>query len=71
MDTGCGISSEKRQNLFQMFTNMEFENHINSHGIGLGLTICKRVIGSLHGSIEFKSEINKGRLSILLLTINV
>ena len=35
--------------LFQLFNYVEFEDNINSHGIGLGLAMCKRIADSLNG----------------------
>lgn len=54
-DTGCGIDIEKKKNMFELFKNVKFENQVNKHGIGLGLTICKKAIESLKGHIEFCS----------------
>ena len=33
---------------------------MNSHGIGLGLTICKKAVDCLKGKISFKSEAGIG-----------
>jgi len=40
-DTGVGIKHEDRAKLFTMFGKLEATNHINTSGIGLGLSICK------------------------------
>ncbi|MDI6783071.1 MAG: ATP-binding protein [bacterium] len=53
-DTGIGISPNQQTHLFEPFYSPKRE------GIGLGLTISKRIIEDHLGKIEIKSELNKG-----------
>ena len=55
-DTGRGIASEIAEKLFQPFTT-----HGKTHGTGLGLTICKKIVEDHGGRIWAKaSERHKG-----------
>lgn len=44
-DTGEGIKKENQNNLFKLFTTFENKVEKNISGIGLGLCICKAVVG--------------------------
>jgi PAS domain S-box-containing protein len=57
-DEGVGISDEDKELLFSSF--FRGKNVINIQGTGLGLHIVKRYIDLLGGSIDLKSELNKG-----------
>lgn len=57
-DRGIGIPPEEQEKLFQRF--FRAKNAANLQGTGLGLTIVKRYVDLLKGSIHFKSEENKG-----------
>lgn len=57
-DEGIGISKEKVEFIFQRFYQCE-ESHKNQ-GNGLGLSIVKRIVELLKGTIECKSELGGG-----------
>jgi len=63
-DTGIGIESDKQENIFEPFTQLE-NKEINYKGTGLGLTITKRLVEQLGGSINLISEKGKGSRFIL------
>jgi signal transduction histidine kinase len=45
-DNGIGIKDEDKAKLFKMFGKVGFDNEkINPTGIGLGLTICNKILG--------------------------
>lgn len=45
-DNGIGIKDEDKTKLFKMFGKVGYDNEkINPHGIGLGLTICNKILG--------------------------
>jgi len=53
-DNGCGMSKEVCDNLFKPFyTTKPF-------GTGLGLTITKKMLTKMNGSIEINSIKNRG-----------
>ena len=59
-DTGCGISEEEKQKLFQEFSCLKSNMNLNPNGVGLGLFISKKIVGNLHGEIWVDSELGKG-----------
>lgn len=59
-DTGCGISSKKLDNIFEMFSQENPTNTRGHEGSGLGLTIAKGLVQMLGGRIGVTSEKGKG-----------
>lgn len=43
-----------------MFGKLKDRTNLNQQGVGLGLTICKRISESMGGSIKVSSEVGKG-----------
>lgn len=60
IDSGIGIPLEKQEHLFERFTQVEEEKSRKYGGVGLGLSICKKIIDRLGGSIQISSESGKG-----------
>jgi K+-sensing histidine kinase KdpD len=47
-DNGIGIKAEDQSKLFKMFGKVGCNNaKINPQGIGLGLTICNKILGQM------------------------
>jgi len=59
-DTGIGIPEEHRKKIFNSFYQADMSIAREYEGAGLGLAISDGVTKSLHGRIEFKSELNEG-----------
>lgn len=59
-DTGIGISPEQRQRIFEGFTQAEASTSRRFGGTGLGLVICKRLIGLMGGELQVESEYGVG-----------
>lgn len=57
-DTGIGISKELQESVFEPFTQERGSKHFG--GTGLGLTITRRLLTLMNGSITVFSEIGKG-----------
>jgi len=55
-DTGCGMSAEQCEHVFERF--VKYNTFIQ--GPGLGLSICKMIIEKLGGEIGVQSESGKG-----------
>ncbi len=50
-DTGIGIKAEDRSKIFQLLGKLESSASINTSGVGLGLSTCKKIIEALEGTI--------------------
>ncbi|MEI3648708.1 MAG: GAF domain-containing protein [Dolichospermum lemmermannii FEM_B0920] len=60
IDTGIGITTEDKNNLFQPFTQVDASITREYGGTGLGLAICQQLVTLMGGKIGIKSEIGKG-----------
>lgn len=68
-DTGIGIPEEKKQLIFEAFSQMDGSINRKYGGTGLGLTISRQLANMLGGSVHLESEVDKGSTFSLLLPI--
>ncbi|MBN1477975.1 HAMP domain-containing histidine kinase [Candidatus Sumerlaeota bacterium] len=61
-DDGIGIAPQNLERIFDHFYQVDSELNRHHSGIGLGLTITKKLLGQLNGDIEVKSRPGKGSL---------
>ncbi|MEE9224958.1 MAG: GAF domain-containing protein [Bacteroidota bacterium] len=59
-DDGMGIPSEQLDRLFHKFSRVDMAGAREIKGSGLGLWICKEVVGAHGGRIWVESELGKG-----------
>lgn len=59
-DTGIGISEEEQKHIFKDFHRVETGLTSNYEGVGLGLTLTKRLVELLGGDIKVKSSLGAG-----------
>ncbi len=59
-DSGIGIEKEDQQNIFNHFYKIETENNKLYRGVGIGLSITKKLVEMMGGKIQLESEINVG-----------
>jgi signal transduction histidine kinase/CheY-like chemotaxis protein len=55
-DTGCGIPSDHLSNIFEMFQQVDQTLDRSQGGLGIGLTLAKRLVEMHGGTIEAKSD---------------
>ena len=59
-DTGIGIAAPDQARIFQEFEQAESGSTRRYDGIGLGLTISKRIVERMGGTIAIESSVGKG-----------
>lgn len=68
-DTGIGMSKETLKRLFEEFFKADTSRH-SFEGVGLGLSICKRIVENHHGKIWAESKgLGKGTTIIFEIPI--
>jgi PAS domain S-box-containing protein len=70
-DTGIGIADEKIEQLFQPFSQVSTGYRRDYQGAGLGLSICKKLIELMGGTIAIESEPGKGTTVHFCITFSV
>ena len=66
-DTGIGMSREFQQRMFEPFAQESGEQCTTQDGVGLGLSVVRKLVDRLGGQIEVQSEKGKGtRFSVTL-----
>jgi len=68
-DTGIGIPENKRNEIFESFTQANVETTRKYGGTGLGLTITKELLGVFNSELVLQSEENKGSKFIFMLEL--
>ncbi len=61
-DTGIGIAPENQARIFQEFEQADVGSTRRYDGIGLGLTISKRIVERMAGDITIESAVGKGSI---------
>ena len=65
-DTGPGIAPDQHENVFTQFTKL---NDFNE-GLGMGLTLCRKLAGLLGGRITLDETYTKGACFVLTLPVS-
>ncbi len=61
-DTGIGIKEKDMETIFNSFQQLDSKRNRNIEGTGLGLTISRQLTQLMGGTIEIKSEYEKGSI---------
>ncbi|MCH5583945.1 cell wall metabolism sensor histidine kinase WalK [Shimazuella sp. AN120528] len=68
-DNGIGISSEQQQHIFDRFYRADKSRSRQTGSSGLGLSIGKSIIESLHGTIKVSSKLNAGSKFFIMIPL--
>jgi len=66
-DEGIGISKDEMPNLFSKYSKISSKPTAGEASTGLGLSIVKRIVDELNGSVFCESEPGKGSLFTVVL----
>lgn len=69
-DSGIGIDPVNHRAIFDLFTQLDDSHTRPYDGIGLGLTLTKRLVELMGGSISVESRLGKGSTFTLLLPLH-
>ena len=70
-DTGVGIAKEKKDSLFDSFSQHSIDNKRKFGGLGLGLYIVKTLVDMQGGHIAIDSELGKGTVCTIILDYEI
>ena len=71
IDTGIGIAQAEINQIFESFQQAKTSSSRLHEGTGLGLAIVKQLVKAMNGTIQVKSEINKGSTFILSIPFEI
>ena len=70
-DTGIGMSEEFLQRIFEPFAQEKNDARSVYHGTGLGMTIVKRLIEQMNGTIEITSQVGVGSTFVITIPFEI
>lgn len=70
-DTGIGIGEDFKQHIFEPFTQEHPNARTHYNGVGLGMSIAKKLVDQMNGTIEVSSQVGKGSVFEITLPIRV
>ena len=70
-DTGIGIGEDFQKRIFEPFTQEHQGARTHYNGVGLGMSVVKKTVDEMKGTIEMDSEIDKGSVFRITLPMQV
>ena len=68
-DTGIGIGGDFKEHIFEPFTQEHQGARTNYNGVGLGMSIVKKLVEQMKGTVEVESWVGRG--SVVKITLPV
>jgi signal transduction histidine kinase/CheY-like chemotaxis protein len=69
-DTGIGVSQDRQAAIFESFTQADGSTTRRYGGSGLGLAICRQLVELMGGTIAVRSELGRGSVFSVTLTLD-
>ncbi len=70
-DTGAGIAPDKVNTIFEAFSQADQSTTRKFGGTGIGLTICRKIVELMGGSIDVLSVVGRGSTFIVTIPVDV
>jgi PAS domain S-box-containing protein len=70
-DTGIGIPPEKTGKIFEMFNQFDEPDTRHNGGSGIGLSIVRKLVEMMEGSVSIESEVGKGSRFTVVLPLSI
>ena len=70
-DTGIGIGKDFQKHIFEPFTQEHQGARTHYSGVGLGMSIVKKLVDQMRGTIEIDSQVGKGSVVQIILPLRV
>ena len=70
-DTGIGIGGDFKEHIFEPFTQEHQDARTNYNGVGLGMSIVKKLVDEMKGTVEIDSWVGKGSIVRITLPVRV
>ncbi|WEK20278.1 MAG: two-component regulator propeller domain-containing protein [Candidatus Pedobacter colombiensis] len=69
VDQGIGVSPDKLNDIFELYYEVDKAPGSNLEGTGIGLALCKEIVGFHHGEIEAQNNPDRGLTVTLMLKL--
>jgi len=60
VDTGIGIDAADHERIFEAFTQIDASPRRRYEGSGVGLSLCRRLVEAMDGTISVRSQLGRG-----------
>ena len=70
-DTGIGIGEDFKEHIFEPFAQEHQDARTNYNGVGLGMSIVKKLVDQMQGTVELDSQIGRGSVVQITLPVRV
>ena len=70
-DTGIGISEDFKRHIFEPFTQEHQGARTHYNGAGLGMSIVKKLVDQMKGTIKVDSQVGRGSVFQIILPIQI
>ena len=71
LDTGIGIGEDFKSHIFEPFTQEHPDARTNYNGAGLGMSIVKKLVDQMRGTVTINSRLGMGSVVQIILPIRV